>query len=212
MRMGYRRLIILALAALLLGGLAIVPAALAADEAHILGQVQGTGYKFTTNLSGANVEVWTTTIIPPAPFSATTDVTGWYVVNTDGELPLYYTSSIVGQAKATYYQDSAVTPIPGVIPNAVVLQTFQLQVNPTTFTGKVTKKGTSKGVKGVKVSCAGLFVKTNSKGKYTLPNLLLKPGQKYSVVCTKKGYRKTIKKGLANPGLTRTVNIAMRKK
>jgi hypothetical protein len=217
--MGDRKLLVLALAVVVLGGLLVTPVALAADTpAWVAGTVKGTGYNYTVNLSGATVDLWQVTgtspswTFTPLNFPATTAPDGQYVINvltqdTDASLPLYYGGNCVVVPTAQYYRTS--TDLTKYLPAFSVLPwtwtqsdaTYKtLTVLESVYKGKVVKKSNGKALKGVKVVVAGnknYNFKTNSNGRYTTYKVttdkqticLLKPGTKYKIKFTKSGYK-----------------------
>jgi hypothetical protein len=224
MGMGQRRIVMLVLAAMLLGGLVWAPVAAAADTpAYVLGTVYGTGYQYNNlPLSGADVELWQFSGVSP---SWTFTDTGWGAItftdggfalnlmmqNADVSAPLYYTgANCFLVTKATNYAFS--TDLATYIPNAFTVESPNIQwrsvtltVLPTKFKG-VVRRG-NRNLKGVKVAVAGKSVKTNSKGQWSISGMLLKPGAKYTVTYTKSGYRKVTKSYTSLPNATRDVGV-----
>jgi hypothetical protein len=217
--MGYRKLLVLALAVVVLGGLLVTPVALAADTpAWVAGTIKGSGYNYTVNLSGATVDLWQVSGTSPSwtftatNFTATTAPDGQYVVNvltqdSNASLPLYYGGNCIVVPSAQYYRTS--TDYTTYLPAFSVLPwtwtqsdaTYKtLTVLETVYRGKVVKKSNGKALKGVKVTVAGnknYNFTTNSNGKYTTYKVttdkqticLLKPNTKYTVKFSKSGYK-----------------------
>jgi hypothetical protein len=222
-----RSAVILALLVVIVAMLALAPAALAAEKNYLLGSVYGSWYNSKMPLGPpawphAAVEVvyWDgTQWVPYDNKLHTLDISGFYAFSIDlGAVGEYYDlyAMMLTTDNAAFPLTppwSAMDPIgfansPG---NFTVIS-FDDQVLPTMFSGTVKNSKTRKGIKGVKVTCAGKSVKTKAKGKYTLGNLLLKPGTAYKIKFTKKGY---VTKGVSkksSPGATTIVNVRMRKK
>jgi len=222
MRMGQRRIVMLVLAVVLLGGLVWAPAALAAGEANLLGQVQGTGYKYTVALPDATVGLFTFVGAPPTwtltsrDYPATTDWSGWYSMTTDGDLPLYYGTNlvVVATAAANYNLTAAAAPWSesfSLTPGQTKVVNLKLTVLPTAFNGIVKSYKTGHALKGVKIAVAGKAINTGSKGKWTISSMLLKPGAKYTVTYTKSGYKKVEKSYSSLPNATRNVGTVRMK-
>jgi len=175
----------------------------------VIGFIYGAGYRFNMPL------VATVTIVKPGAspglwddtgYDMTTDFTGLYAITASLlEGPPGYAVA----AAADDYDSGQPTAF-AVGPGAMMNINIQLQVKPTTFSGVVKNSRTGKPARGVKVACAGLSAKTDGKGKYTLAGLLLKPGAKYAVTFTRRGYFKKTVKPLSFPGSTRTVSTKMR--
>ena len=208
MGMGQRRIVMLVLAAMLLGGMVWAPMAAAADyPAWVQGKAYGNGYQFSNlPLSGASVELWQYSGTSPSwafddtGYNAISVFDGGFAINAltqDDDVgdALYYTgANCFLVATATNYAVS--TDLSTYIPAAFPLKAWQLQaqsvsvtVLPTAFNGVV--KHNNKALKGVKVAVAGKSVKTDSKGKWKISGMLLKPGAKYQITFTKSGYKKT---------------------
>jgi hypothetical protein len=213
MRLGQRKFMMLVLAAVMLGVFVAAPAALAQGNTTVLGFVYGTGYRFNVALSQVDVEIYAPGVTPdswvPTGFKSRTDFTGLYVISADLGLPAYYTgyavkaTPVVG-GESAQYQEGIYMPVDN-SPGTIQAINLQIAVKPTTITGKVTNYRTKKPVKGVKVQCAGVSVKTKANGTFTIANLSLKPLTKQNVQFTKKGYVKKTVKASANPGGTRTL-------
>ena len=205
MGMGQRRIVLLVLAALVLGGLVWVPAASAAgEEANILGYVQGTGYKFTTPLPNAYLELWRAEGTPGSwtftntNFTAITDWSGWYNLTTDAALPLYYGANMAFWPFVENYEQ-VFSPMFSLAPYEVKVVNIKLQVLPSNWSGKVVKKQGGHPLGKVKVAVAGKYVYTANNGKWKIPGMLLQPGVKYKVTYTKSGYKKIEKSYMSSP-------------
>ncbi len=89
---------------------------------------------------------------------------------------------------------------------------FNLVVNNTKVSGKVTNAATGRALRGVKVTVVGgKSVKTSKKGRYSLSRALW-PATRYKVKFSKSGFKSVTKKFTSAPASTVVRNVLLTKK
>jgi hypothetical protein len=218
-----RRLLLVALAIVVVGLLA-VPVALAANPSMVIaGLVHGQYY------GGQRALAATVTVPDPsnpsgAPLATTTtSPDGFFITTVEFAGPPTYNNSFAATASALgpppaladwspYFKVSTATATFTFTPGGTQGVFFNLVVKNTRVSGKVRNAATGRALRGVKIAIVGgKSVKTSKKGKYSVLRGLW-PATKYKVKFSKSGFKSVTKKFGSAPGSTAGVSVVLTKK